>query len=187
MRRVRKYLGMMLGTVLLAAAFLLLTPAAQAPLEISGDEGALATPAAPVMDAANAGERLAPDCEILQTMCFSRCGHSVARRIHPPAEIAGADFAGTQAYYDLWQIEDFSAQAVSMRREIALYCPMHQVAGVNEAGEVVISENRYGDGMAVVLETGRQLDAFPEEKRRALLLGEGFDSREAALAWLGAD
>ena len=63
---------------------------------------------------------------------------------------------------------------------------MHQVAGVNEAGEVVLSENQYGDGMAVVAETQWRLDDFPEDMQQALLLGKGFDSRDAALDWLAA-
>ena len=186
MKRFWKGLGATLGVGLLAAAFLMLAPAAQAPLEEIGMETAQTTPAVPVRDAANAGERLSANSELTQTMCFSRCGHSVTRRIHPPEALAGADFSAVQAYYALWQIEDFSAAAVSMRREIPLYCPMHQVAGVNEAGEVVLSENQYGDGMAVVAETQWRLDDFPEDMRQALLLGKGFDSRDAALDWLAA-
>lgn len=118
MKRFWKGLGATLGVGLLAAAFLMLAPAAQAPLEEIGMETAQTTPAVPARDAANAGERLSTNSELTQTMCFSRCGHSVTRRIHPPEMLAGADFAAVQAYYALWQIEDFSAAAVSMRREI---------------------------------------------------------------------
>jgi len=126
------------------------------------------------------------DCEIIQTMGFLRCGHSVTRRIHPPEEVSGADFAAAQQYYDLWKIESFSPSYISMQREIPLYCPMHDVLGVNEAGEIVLSKNYYGDGMAVVEIFSRQISEFDEQIQEELILGMGFDSREEAAAWLEA-
>ncbi len=180
-----KGIGMAMALGLLALATLFIGPVAQAPLQPDGGESlAEETTPAPALDAASTGEKIEADCQILQTMCFSRCGHSVARRIHPPQSLIGADFETTQHYYDVWQIKDFSATALSMRREIDLYCPMHQVAGVTEAGEIVISENQYGDGMAIVAETGRRLEEFSEETQTQLLLGLGFDSRDEAIQWL---
>lgn len=185
MKNFWKGIGMAMALGLIALAAVFMAPVAQAPLQLDDSESLMeeSTPA-PALDAASTGEKLESDCQIVQTMCFSRCGHSVARRIHPPQILIGADFAATQQYYDVWQIEDFSAVALSMRREIDLYCPMHQVVGATEAGEIVISENQYGDGMAVVAETGRRLEDFSEEMQAQLLLGLGFDSRDEAIQWL---
>ena len=55
---------------------------------------------------------------------------------------------------------------------------------VNEAGDVVLLRNMYGDGMAVVKDLGRSLDGFAPEAREALLLGVGFDTEQDAEAWL---
>lgn len=138
------------------------------------------------MHVSETGNVLLSDCEIIQTMGFLRCGHSVTRRIHPPKDITGADFSAVQQYYDLWQIESFSPSHVKMSREISLYCPMHSVLGTNEAGEIVLSKNYYGDGMAVERMYSRNIAEFDEETQEALALGIGFDSREEAEAWLAA-
>ena len=136
--------------------------------------------------AADTAGRISKGCEIIQTMGFSRCGHSVTRRVAAPAEAIGADFAQAQAYYDLWQIEVFSPERVTMIREIPLFCPMHRVLSVNEAGEIVLTHNVYGDGMAVDETFDRSIADFDEETQSRLLLGLGFDSREDAEAWLTA-
>ena len=73
-----------------------------------------------------------------------------------------------------------------MSREIPLYCPMHEVLNVNDAGEIVLSRNVYGDGMAVTKDYHRLLQEFDEETQAQLLLGLGFDSAEEADAWLTA-
>ncbi|MBE5787491.1 MAG: hypothetical protein E7324_08130 [Clostridiales bacterium] len=134
--------------------------------------------------AAAGGDRLAADCQITQTMCFSRCGHSVTRRIAPPVEMQGAAFEEAVQYYDAWQIEAFSESGMEMQREISLFCPMHYVLTANEAGDVVLSRNYYGDGMQVLEHCGKQISEYAEEEQLQLLLGLGFDSREQALSWL---
>jgi len=142
-----------------------------------------ATPPASV-GAAEQGAKVAPGCEVIQTMAFTRCGHSVTRRVLAPDMLMGADFPTAQAYYDLWQVESFSPDRLEMRRELALFCPIHTVVGVNEAGDVVLMRNMYGDGMAVVQDTGRTLDGFAPDTREELLSGIGFDDEEAARGWL---
>lgn len=124
------------------------------------------------------------NCEIIQTMAFLRCGHSVTRRIRPPDTVTGMDFGRLREYYDLWMIESYSPSAVEMRRELELFCPMHDVLSVNGAGEIVLSKNLYGDGMAVVHTYNRLMSGFDEETAERLILGISFDSREEAEAWL---
>ena len=163
----------------LAAAALLWGRMAPAPRP-SEDPG---NPAAAVSDS---GSRVLAGCEIVQTMGFSRCGHSVTRRTAAPSGVVGADFAQTQAYYSLWQIQRFSPDRVEMAREIGLFCPMHRVLSVNEAGEIVLTRNVYGDGMAVDRVLDARIGDFDEETGRKLLAGLGFDSEEDAEAWLQA-
>ena len=165
----------------LALAVGLMTETARAP-EL--ETPALTASPPPAVGAAEQGAKLATGCEIIQTMAFARCGHSVTRRVEAPDALAGKDFSAAQDYYSLWQIESFAPERVEMRREIPLFCPIHTVAGVNEAGDVVLSRNMYGDGMAVVKDTGRALEDFSTEAREALLLGIGFDTEQDAASWL---
>ena len=180
-----KSAGFLHGALLtLGAAALvlgLMTESAKAP---ETDIPALTVTPPPAVGAAEQGAKIAPGCEIIQTMAFSRCAHSVTRRVQAPEALTGADFSTAQNYYDLWQIETFTPEHIDMRREIPLFCPIHTVAGVDEAGSVVLSRNMYGDGMAVTKETGKALASFDEDTQEALMLGLGFDSEAEAEAWL---
>lgn len=148
-------------------------------------EGMQAAPSpGQVWSASETGGSITKDCEIIQSMGFSRCGHSVTRRIHPQEHLIGSDFSMVQQYYDLWQVESFSPDRIEMQREIALFCPMHWVLTANEAGEIVISRNVYGDGMGVMRTFSRNLSDFDEETQGKLMLGMGFDEEEDAIAWL---
>ena len=140
--------------------------------------------AAPAQIVSEGGERIQSGCAVTQTMGFSRCGHSVSRRIEAPAEIIGMDFAGAKEYYALWQTENFSRDQMEMQREIDLFCPMHKVLTANNAGEIMLTQNQYGDGMAVLTTYEKTLKDFDEETQEALRRGLGFDSREEAEGWL---
>ena len=164
----------------LAAALLFVPWEAQAPVHEKAEE--LLTP--PAASVAGDGQHMSRDCQIIQTMAFSRCGHSVTRRVNAPEALAGADFSAARDYYAAWSIESFSPENVTMRREIDLYCPMHAVLSVNEAGEAVLTRNVYGDGMAVKKTYALTLTDFSPEDRQALLRGIGFDSQEEAETWL---
>ena len=164
----------------IAAALLLLPWDAQAPVQ----EKAEAMPTPPAASVAGDGQRIQRACQIVQTMAFSRCGHSVTRRVSVPEALVGEDFSAARAYYDMWSIDSFSPENVTMRREIDLYCPMHAVLSVNEAGEAILTRNVYGDGMAVEKTYAFTLTDFSPEDRQALLRGIGFDSREEAEGWL---
>ena len=173
--------GVLLTVCAAALAVGLMTETAKAP-EMT--EPILnATPPA-IVGAAEQKAKMATGCEVIQTMAFTRCGHSVTRRVLAPDALTGTDFAAAQDYYDLWQIESFSPDRLEMRREIPLFCPIHTVVGVNEAGDVVLTRNMYGDGMAVVRDTGRTLDGFDTDLREELLCGIGFDTEQQAEAWL---
>ena len=149
------------------------------------DQGGPPLPPA-AQSAADTGGRVQTGCEIVQTMGFSRCGHSVTRRVSAPGGVVGADFAGARAYYSLWQLQAFSPERIVMNREIDLFCPMHWVLSVNEAGEIVRTHNVYGDGMAVDETYDAQIGDFSEEDQLKLLSGLGFDTVEEAEAWLSA-
>ena len=172
------------GAAVLVLALSLMMREAKAPVE--EDLAALEETPAPAAAVSEHRERIGKGCAVIQTMGFSRCGHSVTRRTAAPEALCGADFSAAQAYYALWHIESFAQDQIAMSRDLPLYCPMHQVLGINEAGEVVLCRNEYGDGMAVKKSCGALLEDYDEETRQALVLGIGFDTEEEALKWLAA-
>lgn len=126
--------------------------------------------------------KLKEQASIVQIMHFTRCMHRVDRRIQVPEHLAGSNLEALQAYYDNWQIIRMNQDEVEMERHIDLFCPMHIVVSLDLAGQVVLAENRYGDGMAIldILEDAR----VKEKDKPALIAGIGFESREDAVAWL---
>ncbi|MBQ9262767.1 MAG: hypothetical protein IJ189_00985 [Clostridia bacterium] len=183
---IRRRIFLLAAVGLVALVLLSTMPRAEAPVEDSR-LSAENTQAPEPIEASETGDKVKAGCAITQTMMFSRCGHSVTRRIEAPSSVVGGDFETTQNYYDLWQIDSFSAAAIDMSREIDLFCPMHRVLGCNEAGEIVLSRNVYGDGMAIEQTYGGlSLEDFDEETQEALRLGLGFDTADDARAWLSA-
>ncbi|MBR5108898.1 MAG: hypothetical protein IK099_01785 [Clostridia bacterium] len=166
------------------AVILVLGLAAETAKAPEGKLPALSVSPPPAVGASEQEAKVKAGCDVIQTMAFSRCGHSVTRRVSIPETLIGKDFEAIRKYYDLWQIESYTPEHIDMRREIPLFCPIHTVAGVNEAGDVVLSRNVYGDGMAVIQETGKAAADFPQEERDKLLLGLGFDSEKEAETWL---
>lgn len=173
--------GVLLTVCAAALAVGLMTETARAP-EMNQPIMSATPPVS--VDTAEQKAKIAAGCEIIQTMAFTRCGHSVTRRVLASDTLIGKNFAETQDYYDLWQLESFSPERLEMRRELPLFCPIHTVVGINEAGDVVLMRNMYGDGMAVVRDTDRMLDSFDPDTREELLSGIGFDSEQQAEAWL---
>lgn len=127
-------------------------------------------------------ERMAEKASVSQTMHFSRCGHAVERRVNLPETLIGGNFEDVTAYYDLWLIQSMTGDSLVMERHIDLYCPSHVVLSMDEAGQVVLAENRYGDGMAIL----KTINTLPcgDDVRKMLIAGMGFDDENEAIKWL---
>ena len=83
-----------LAFVILCLCFGMMVTDAKAPVE-QGQPAAEATHA-PAQDVLENGEKAQAGCEIIQTMGFTRCGHSVTRRITAPEHVVGLDFSAFQ-------------------------------------------------------------------------------------------
>ena len=181
-RRIFRLIRLLAGVAFMTILFL--SEAAEDPPKTGGETG----PDQELAQlAADREESVRETCAVQQTMRFLRCGHSVTRRLQAPDDIKNKTFSQVQQRYPDWQIDHFSADAIDMSREMMLYCPMHWVLTVNDAGEAVLTKNEYGDGMALKKTYPKMLDDFSEEKREKLLTEIGFDTREEAEEWLAAD
>lgn len=126
--------------------------------------------------------RIRENTDVFQTMHFERCGHQVERRIKVPGHLVGAGFDAVSAYYDVWEIQNMTADTLEMERYIDLYCPLHKVIFLDRTGQMVLAENRYGDGMAILKVLEGKISE--DELRNKLIAGIGFDSEEEAMMWL---
>ena len=134
--------------------------------------------------ASDASARLSAECELLQRVTFSPCGHEMTRRQRLPAELAGMTKDELAAKYDQWVITSFSPAQVSMERALALYCPEHVVLMPDESGQLCIFRNRYGDALALVRELGVPLSDLPDDVQEDVRAGMGFDDEVTLEKWL---
>ena len=78
----------------------------------------------PVSEAGNVNETvLSSQGELIQTLTYSRCGHTVKRRMTAPAELHGKNLQEAEALYPQWRITAFSPAQIVMeqRPEIILW------------------------------------------------------------------
>lgn len=123
-------------------------------------------------------------CELLQTIRYTRCEHTVHRRMAAPVELYGKTLEEVSALYPEWQMTAFSPKEISMEQELPLFCPEHTVLMPDGAGYVCVFENRYGDAMALVRQLSIEVKDLPAAAREEVEMGKGFSSPEELDAWL---
>lgn len=158
---------------LLAAAILLLTPSA-------------ATDDLPPAEAAGQAESITPQegCELIQTLTYTRCEHTVVRRVTAPVEVQGQPLAEVEALYPAWRITEFGAKQIKMEQNLQLYCPDHMVLMPDGAGMLCVFENKYGDALALVNELNIPVKNLPAAAQEEVALGLGFSTAEEMEMWL---
>ncbi len=127
---------------------------------------------------------LAPDCQLVQHLTFTPCGHSMTRRQTLPTELTGKGREALETAYDAWQVTSFSGTEVVMVQSLDLYCPEHMVLKPDEGGLLCIFQNRYGDALALVKELGIAMNELPDDVQTELRQGKGFDDLDALEKWL---
>lgn len=128
------------------------------------------------------------DCQIIQHMTYSPCGHDLTRRQVIPTELAGKNREALSAAYDAWQITSFASAEVVMEQTLSLYCPEHVVLMPDEGGMLCIFQNKYGDALALVKELDLLLSELPDSVQQTVRQGKGFSNIEELEKWLeGAD
>lgn len=128
------------------------------------------------------------DCQLIQHMTYSPCGHDLTRRQTIPAELAGQNREALAVAYDAWQITSFASAEVVMEQTLSLYCPEHVVLLPDEGGMLCVFQNKYGDALALVKELDLLLSELPDDVQQTVRQGKGFASIEELEKWLeGAD
>ncbi len=123
-------------------------------------------------------------CELLQTMTYTRCEHTVVRRTAAPNELQGKTLEDVREMYTDWQITEFAPKLIKMEKQMQLFCPDHLVLMRDGAGMLCVFENKYGDAMALVNELNIAVKDLPAAAREEAERGIGFSSAEEMEMWL---
>ena len=127
---------------------------------------------------------LSVDCQLVQRLTYTPCGHELTRRQALPTELAGKGRAELEAAYDLWQVTSFASDEVSMAQALDMYCPEHVVLMPDESGMLCVFVNRYGDALGLIRELNIPLSELPDDLQESLRSGKGFDTEEQLDLWL---
>lgn len=167
-----------LAAILLLAAVTLLIPT-------NLDPAAPSASAPPAQQAASGSAlRVAEGCELLQTLSYTRCEHTVTRRVAAPRELYGKTLQEVQPLYEEWQITEFAPKEIKMSQQPDIHCPDHLVLMPNETGLLCVFQNKYGDALALVEELQTELAALPAAMQEEARLGIGFASLSELEQWL---
>lgn len=167
-----------LAAILLLAAVTLLIPT---------NLGAPAPSASlPPADQAASGNtlRVAEGCELLQNLSYTRCQHTITRRVAAPRELYGKTLGEVQALYQEWQITEFAPKEIKMFQQPDIYCPDHMVLMPNETGLLCVFQNKYGDALALVEELETEVTALPAAMQEEARRGIGFATLAELEQWL---
>ena len=127
---------------------------------------------------------LSEGSEVYQTLTYTRCSHTVTRRVTAPVELHGKTLDETAALYPEWRITEFSPAMVKMERQPDLFCPDHRVVMPDGAGYLCVYENKYGEAMALIRELGIPLSSLPAAAQEEAQHGIGFSTAEEMEMWL---
>ena len=128
--------------------------------------------------------RLQDGAELMKTLTYTRCEHTVTRRVTAPVEVYGKTLEEVQPLYPEWQITGFSAQEVTMAQKPDLFCPAHLVLMTGDDGRLCIYRNRYGDALALEKQLDTDAAALPAAVQEELEAGIGFGTEESLSGWL---
>lgn len=131
-------------------------------------------------------ENITPEegCELMQTFSYTRCQHTVTRRLPAPVEVLGKSLAEVEGLYDGFRITEFSSAMIKMEKQLQLFCPDHLVLMPDGAGMLCVFENRYGDAMALVNELNIPVRDLPAAAKEEAEMGIGFSTAEEMEMWL---
>ncbi|MEG0995559.1 MAG: hypothetical protein RSH26_01220 [Clostridia bacterium] len=171
-------------TVLLLMSAAVLLVIASVTLLFPGNGEAPAQSDAPAQAVDAASVRVAENCELLQTLTYTRCEHVVTRRVTAPVELSGKTLQDIEPLYEAWQITEFSPTLIKMEQRPDIFCPDHMVLMPNGAGILCVFQNKYGDALALVNELDLELSSLPAAVQEDLRQGVGFATAGELEQWL---
>lgn len=127
------------------------------------------------------------DCQIIQTLTYTPCGHEIIRRQSLPEELVGKGRTALETTYDQWQITSFAPAEVRMVQALDMHCPEHLVLMPDDSGTLCVFRNKYGDALALVSEMNILLEELPDAVQEELRPGKGFSTQEEIDLWLEAN
>lgn len=122
--------------------------------------------------------------EMIQTIVYVRCGHTVVRRSNAPTEVYGQTLDAVEALYPNWQLTELSARLIKMEKQLPLYCPDHMVLMPDDAGMLCVFQNKYGEAMSMIRELNIPVKQLPAAAQEEVEMGLGFTNAEEMDRWL---
>ena len=124
------------------------------------------------------------DCQLVQTIHYTRCGHEVTRRITVDKEYHGANLKQMQEAFADWAITSYAAKEIVMSCSRNLFCPDHLVVMPDGAGVLGVYYNEYGDSYALQKQLEVPVGDLDAEAMESIHLGLPFATMQEIEMWL---
>lgn len=124
------------------------------------------------------------DCQLVQTIHYTRCGHEITRRLAADKEYAGATLSQMQEAFADWSITSYAPSEIVMSCSLPLYCPEHLVVMPDGAGVLGVYYNEYGDAYALKKQLEVPISDLAEEMLETIHLGLPFATMQEIESWL---
>ena len=82
-------------------------------------------------------EKISPNCEFIQKIYYSKCGHTISNYLNLPKEIVNLTQDELAEKYSDWKIEKFESNQVVLYKEMDSECGEHYLVK-NKEGKVAI-------------------------------------------------
>lgn len=129
-------------------------------------------------------QTVSENCQLVQTIHYTRCGHEVTRRIAADKEHRGANLKQMQEAFSDWSITSFAAEEIVMSCSKALYCPDHLVVMPDGAGVLGVYYNEFGDGYSLQKQLEVPVGDLGDEMMESIHLGMSFQTMQEIESWL---
>ena len=82
-------------------------------------------------------EKISPNCEFIQKIYYSKCGHTISNYLNLPKEMVNLTQDELKEKYSDWKIENFESNQVVLYKEMDSECGEHYLLKDRE-GKIVI-------------------------------------------------
>lgn len=112
-------------------------------------------------------EKISPNAEIVETIHYEKCGHSITNKEEVPREVVNLSEDDFKEKFNDWKIDFFSEKEISISKEVENICPQHYIVGVDDGIINIYKMNE--DGEEELYEaTNIYLEYLPEKDKKEL-------------------
>lgn len=115
----------------------------------------------------NKEEKISPNADLITTVYYGKCGHTISNCIEVPIEIVNMNENEIRERYEEWKINYFSEKEIAIYKENEGTCPEHYIVGSSEGVINIYRLNESGEE-ELYETTSVYIEYLPEKDQQEL-------------------